>query len=473
MKNTKLISKLKLLDKEELGDFSRFIDSSSYNKNKDAVRLFEYLRAKGNHPVYSSEKLDKDYIVRKLFSEWKKNPERQMSYLMTILSDLVDKFIVFAEVEYDEFEHKQLLLKAYKRRQGDKFFDATVKTFQRDLDKSPERGVNYYFHQYRLNHERYTHHATRRVEVGVESLENTIKNLDLFYFGTKLRYSCEVRFRELQLSEKRELILLDEIMTTTNHPLFEDKPLIRVFSAIVRLYQKRDKNIYDQLKSLTLNCFDQFDKIEQHDIVSFVNNFCILEFNKGHTEYLAEIFEWYKHGLDHNVWIMEGHIEHAVFDNIVVIACRLSELEWVEQFIRMYSKYLREDVEENVKTMAQCRLAFAQNKFKQVLELLNDIEFIDSIYKINAESYTLQCYYELEGYEDAFYSKCDAFAKRCRRDKVISKEVKQLVLNFISMIRLIREAKYKGEGKEELLNKLKEKPAVFSTWLTKIIERDI
>jgi len=41
------------------------------------------------------------------------------------------------------------------------------------------------------------------------------------------------------------------------------------------------------------------------------------------------------------------------------------------------------------------------------------------------------------------------------------------------MIQLIHEAKYTGVSKEELLKKLKEKPAVFSTWLTKIIERDI
>jgi len=52
----------------------------------------------------------------------------------------------------------------------------------------------------------------------------------------------------------------------------------------------------------------------------------------------------------------------------------------------MYSKYLREDVEESVKIMARCRLAFAQNKFEQVLELLNGIEFINSMYKIEIKS---------------------------------------------------------------------------------------
>jgi len=396
-----------------------------------------------------------------------------MTYLMTILSDLVDRFIVFKEVECDEFEHKQLLLKAYKRRQGDKFFDTTIRTFQRDLDKSPERGINYYFHQYRLNHERYTHHATRRMEVGIESLENTIENLDLFYFGAKLRYACEIRLRELHLSDKSELILLDEIMHTIKHPLFEGKPLIQVFSAIVWLYRERGKSIYDQLKILIFEHFDEFDKLEQRDIVGFVNNFCILEFNKGQTEYLIEIFEWHEYGLNHNIWVTEGHIEHAVFDNIVFIACRLSKFEWVEHFIKAYSKYLREDVGESVKTMAKCRLAFAQNKFEQVLELLNGIEFINNMYKIHSEGYILQCYYELEGYEDAFYSKCEAFSKRCRRDKVINGELKGLVLNFIRMIQLIHEAKYTGVSKEELLKKLKEKPAVFSTWLKKIIERDI
>jgi len=458
MQNTKLVNKLKLLDKEELSDFGRFIGSSSYNGNKDAVKLFEYLRAKGN---------------RTLFPEWKKNSERRMTYLMTILSELVDRFVVFKEVECDKFEYKQLLLKAYKRRQGDKLFDATIKTLQRDLDKSPERGVNYYFHQYRLNQEQYMHNATRRIEAGVESLENGIRNLDIFYFGIKLKYSCEIRFRELQLSERSELILLDEMMKTTTHPLFKDKPLVQVFSTIVQLYSQRDKSTYSQLKTLIFEYFYQFDEIEQRDIVNFVNNFCILEYNKGQAEYLTEIFEWYEYGLNHNIWIAEGHIRHTIFDNIVVIACDLHKFEWVGQFIKMYSKYLREDVEESVKAMAECRLAFTQNKFEHVLKLINGIKFIDSSYKINLESYALRCYYELEGYEDAFYSKCEAFDRRCRRDRVVSKEHKQLVLNFISIIQLIHEAKYTGCNKKELLKKLKEKPAIFSRWLTKIIERDI
>jgi len=123
--------------------------------------------------------------------------------------------------------------------------------------------------------------------------------------------------------------------------------------------------------------------------------------------------------------------------------------------------------------MAWARVEFSQNNFEKVLELLNSVEFIDSQYKMNAESFILRSYYELDGYEDVFYSKCDSFARRCRRDRVMNKNSKKLILNFISLIKQIHEAKYHKVSKKKLLKRLNEKPSAFSKWLMKVIERDI
>lgn len=472
MKKTKLIDKLKLLQKDELNDFGRFINSSYYNKNKDAVKLFTYL--KDYHPVYASKKLDKDYVINKLFFDWKESSDRKLTYLTSILIELIDKFIAFKEIEYDKHENYQLLLKAYKRRQGNKFFDVTVKSFQRDLEISDIRDTNHYFHQYRLNQEAYMHNATQRIEIGIESLENAVKYLDLFYFSIKLRYSCEIYSRQLILSEKSELILLDNILKTVEcHSLFKDEPLIQIFSTIIHLYQTREGIVYKKLKKLIFNNIDQFDFIEQRDIITFANNFCITEWNKGEVEYLNEMFEWYEYGLVRGIYITEEKMEYVTFDNIVAIACKLDKFEWTERFIKTHSKYLVEDIEQSVKTMAWCHLEFSRDNFDEVLKLLNPVEFIDSQYKMNADSYILRCYYEVDGYEEVFYNKCESFARRCRRDKIMGESRKQLILNFISIIKQIHTGKYRKISKKELFRQMDEKPSAYSHWLIKIIERDI
>jgi len=211
MYKSKLIDRLRLLEKDELRDFGRFIESPYYNKDEKAIKLFKYL--KKYHPVFETTRLDREYIAGKLFPEWKEKKYNKISYLMTDLSQLVDDFITVRELENDDIEYRQLQLRAYKRRKGDWFFHQAAGKLRKDLNKAPERGIDYYFQQYRLNHHVYTHATTNRSKTHIQSLENTLNNLDLFYFSVKLRYSSEVELRQLMFSEENKLTLLDEILS--------------------------------------------------------------------------------------------------------------------------------------------------------------------------------------------------------------------------------------------------------------------
>jgi len=393
---------------------------------------------------------------------------------MSRFSQLVDDYFVWKETEYDASERYHALLKAYKRRKGDWFFDSTKTDFRKYLEKQPERGTDYYFHQYRLNHEVYTHNATQRLQTGIESLENVIDNLDAFYFSAKFRYGSEVRLRELHLAEKSELILLEEMLEAVKHPLFESKSFVHIFSTIIHLYETKNRALYDKLKSLIFENFEQFSVKEKLDMVTLANNFCILECNQGKSEYYVEIFELYEYGLNNGIWITDGIMDYAVFDNIVTVACNLKKFDWVDTFIKTYSKDLREDVQESVKTMALCRLEFSMNNFEKTLELLRDVEFVDVQYNINAKVFQLRSYYELDGYEVLFYDACNAFAQYCRRNKVIGNQQRELCLTFISFIKRLHQAKYqRTEGKKELLERLEKTPTILSGWLREKIEQDI
>ncbi len=471
MQKSKLIDKLRLVERDEMRDLGKFVESPFFNKDEKVVKLFDYL--KKYHPVFEHKKLDRDYIAKKLFPEWKDNAYKKLSHIMSRLSQLVDDYFVWKETEYDQSERYHALLKAYKRRKGDWFFDSAVGDFRKHLEKQPERGTDYYFHQYRMNHEVYTHTATERVQTEIDSLGNTINNLDLFYFGAKLRYSSEVRLRELYLAEKSELVLLDEMIAAIEHPNIKDNYFLKVFATIVELYQTREKTVYEKLKNLIREGDIKVSTPERMDMITMANNFCILEYNRGEISYLEEIFEWYEFGLQEGIWII-GHMDHAIYFSIVSCACALQKFEWTSDFIRKYTQYLRDEVQESTRIMAKSQLEFEMQDFEVTLELLRDVEFVDVQYNLRAKAYQLKCYYELDGYEVLFYDACNAFAQYCRRNKIIGEQARRINLNFISFIKKLHQAKYqRTEGRESLLNKLEETPIVFSRWFRKKIESDI
>lgn len=393
---------------------------------------------------------------------------------MTDLSQLVDDFITVRELEKNTFERQQFQLKAYKRRKGDWFFNQTAKKLKKDLDKAPERGIDYYFQQYRLNHEVYTHATTNRIQTRIQSLENTINNLDLFYFSSKLRYSSEVQLRQLMFSEKNELTLLDEILQTVHSSDFDNAVFVRVFAKVIQLYRTKDKSIYDDVKQLIIKNFSQFNPVEQVDIINLINSFCLWEYNQGKTEYLSEVFELHEFGLEQNIWIVDSRMRRAIFDNVVGTACNLRKFDWADAFIKRYNRYLREDIAEDVVMMARCRLEFSMDNFDKALELVRDTELIDGRYQESAKIFQIRCYYELTDYHDTFYDACNAFAQFCRRNKVMSQSTKTLYLNFVIFIKQLHQAKYSRiETKTQLLEKLSEKPTPYVSWLKEKIEQDI
>ena len=144
-------------------DLGKFIASPFFNKDEKVVKLFDYL--KKYHPVFEHKKLDREYVATKVFPEWKDNAYKKLSHIMSRLSKLVDDYFVWKETEYDASERYHALLKAYKRRKGDWFFNSAKADFRKHLEKQPERGTDYYFHQYRLNEEVFTHNATQRLSL--------------------------------------------------------------------------------------------------------------------------------------------------------------------------------------------------------------------------------------------------------------------------------------------------------------------
>ncbi|HMQ78307.1 MAG TPA: hypothetical protein PKE39_00890 [Ignavibacteria bacterium] len=90
MNNSGLILLVKSLDKTRLKELNSFIRSPYFNTNKALIKLFEYIRKQ--FPEYPAEKLEKEYVFKKLFGKAEYN-DGFFRVLMSNLQQLTEEYL--------------------------------------------------------------------------------------------------------------------------------------------------------------------------------------------------------------------------------------------------------------------------------------------------------------------------------------------------------------------------------------------
>ena len=120
------------------------------------------------------------------------------------------------------------------------------------------------------------------------------------------------------------------------------------------------------------------------------------------------------------------------FKNIIVVALRLGEFEWTENFIHKYNERLPEQYRDNSVTFNLARLNWYQKKYDKVVELLREVEYEDFAYNLGAKSMLLTTYYETDEIEP-LYSLLESFRVYLNRDKKMPEQQKTYYRNLIKL----------------------------------------
>ena len=80
------------------------------------------------------------------------------------------------------------------------------------------------------------------------------------------------------------------------------------------------------------------------------------------------------------------------------------------------------------------KVYFYQNQYNDVIELLREVEYKSHVYALGGKLLLLKTYYELKEYSP-LDSLTDSFRIYIRRNKIISKEVKQQYLNLLRFVK--------------------------------------
>lgn len=440
MENSKLDELLSLLSPKELKKLERFV-ASPYFCRQPVLGL---LLARWRRGEMGKEKLWEELYPGKPLDDLK------LRHLMADLMRLVERFLTIEEVESRPGLTRANLLRALRKRKADKVYLFTINKFQR-RPAYPHDGADSYLENHLLQKEHNAWLESRDLRSGQTNLQPTLESLDTFFLFSKLKYSCTILNNQKVVDTAEENILFDEILQHLRHHSYEHIPPIAIYHAIhAMLSSPEDAHHYQLVKELLQVHGPSIDPSEARYMYTFALNHCVGRINKGHSEFLREIFTLYQACLQAGFLFEKGELSPWNYKNIVAVALRLGEYDWTEGFIKEYREFIPAALRENAFTYNLARLHFYRREYSEVLRLLQQVEYEDLFYNLDSKVMLLKVYFELDEVE-ALDSLIDSFRIFLRRSKLISGHHRR---NYLNLIRFVKKMSRLSPGDGAKLSKI-------------------
>ena len=444
-KKSKLPELLALLNWRERQGLKKYVSSPFFNENPILTRFLDLILQGNSNP---------EEIWGELFpGEPYQDP--RLRHLRSELMRLVEGFLAFNEMRKQNGVQQTHLLRALRRKKAASLYEFTWRKISRKTSDAGA-GNDLFLEQYLLQAEHNTWLEHRSQRSGETHLQATVDSLDTFYLFSKLKYSCTILNNRKVVDVDYENLLLEEILLHLRKRSYDHVPGITIYFQIYEMLTEPEVDThYHVLKSLLEQYAPSFAKNEARDMYAFAMNHCIGRINKGQSEYLGEILELYKQGLEREILLENGLISPWDYKNIVVAGLRREEYKWTGKFIRSYRDRIPEAYRENAYTYNLAKFHFYQEEYSQVLKLLQQVDYDDVFYNLDSKVMLLKVYYELEEV-DALDSLIDSFRTFLRRNKLISAHHQR---NYLNLIRFVKKLSRLRPGDRKKLEKIRSEVA--------------
>ncbi|MEM1322695.1 MAG: hypothetical protein AAGG75_20690, partial [Bacteroidota bacterium] len=357
MYKNKLYSILTHFDKIEQNRLRKYLISPYFNRNETLVALFDLLIVHINKQ--KERELDKMEVWKHLFQDSAYDDVRYRKLFSDLLK-LVEGFLAHQVYDENPIHMATYLIEAVGRKKMERLYNSTMKTARRLSKQQFFKPANYYFYQYQIERNFYEAAQLELDRSSKTNIEDIMNNLDYFFLAEKLKYYCSILSRQNVVSFKYELLFLEEILSHINKHNYENVPPIAIYYQIY-LTQTDDNNTdhYFKLKDLLEKHSREFPINEAERIYTYAINYCISKINKGKQLFLKEFLELNEAILEKGI-LADGQLSPWRFQNIVVVALRLGNFNWTEEFINKYQHKLSEAFRENAVTYNTARLYWYQ-----------------------------------------------------------------------------------------------------------------
>ena len=450
MQKSKLVQVLSALNKREKQQFRRFVKSPYFNTRTESLKLLDYLLKKEQEAT----DLDRQQAFKAIWGrkEW---DDSQMRLEISYLYKLLKRYLAQLNFEADEEAFSLRLLRQLRERQLERVFTIEQKRLERHLEAQPYRDANFHEVQFNKESEANGMYGQQYLRLPNPHLQAKIDHLDQFYLMIKLKEACEMRNRERILGIPYQQHLIPEIRQfLAKHPdWLQESPSLQIYLSILTLQDHESNPNVEQmehLRSLLQINYPSLNPEEARGMFKHAVNYCIRQVNRSQAGFKNILFHLYEQGLQNQLLSSSGQITPSDFINISLIALQLGKEDWASDFIEQYQHSLPEQGRENAYYLTLAHLYRYQGHLSKAIQLLQEVQFSDISYQLNARMLLLFLFYDQQEWESALYH-IEAFQIFVRRQKQLFRDRKKAYINQLTLSRkliLIAERGKKWGGEE-------------------------
>ncbi|MEO0898942.1 MAG: hypothetical protein AAFY71_21200 [Bacteroidota bacterium] len=444
--------------------------SPFFNTHKETLDFFLILER--FYPDFEEDKVNREFVFTELYPDKTEDDynDSQMRTLRKYLLNKLTHFLAYQSWKNDSLA-VQLDLIDYLSTLGEpKILEKYIQR-GRSLAKQKElTGSRMFAHQFDLEIHALTFHVEHRSRKQIADLSANHKYLDWFFFLNKLKLYASSLNSELIFNEQIVQNPTAEFSFRFVGDFFEDfPPVIQAYYLGCKLLKFREKDLdvdFYRMKEIVRSCGENFENEDFGNLYVLLISIANQKYISGNGKYIEEMFEVYKDMLEHKL-LFDGEIFPVHnYKNLVTLGLRNNQLEWTEEFMEEYIKFVPVSYREDVYTYNKAHLYIYQDRFSDALKLLQMMKFLDTFYQLGAKMLQLKIYYEQSDVE-TFFNFAKTFQNNIRRQKDLPESRKKAYDNFVKLCRnLFRVKIQEKDFSESILEEIEmTQPIIEKHWL--------
>ncbi len=461
MIESSLILLLKKFDKQQLKDFNNFVKSPFFNTNSALVKLYEYIRKQ--YPDYNPEKLEKEFVYKKLFGKTEYN-DGFLRVLMSNLQSLAEEYLTYNRFQADTLIKKKYLLDALSgigaRKQAEKVLNEGLKEISKLSPQNPDDYLGMYHMAFYKRYFYSTQFVVNKSNKPDESIFDEQKYF-IMHFLLRTLAGHFYHLNQMQIiSYEPKLIFLDEItLFLERNPGYLEVPMLNITFLRLLLLKNNDIKDYYRLKESFYRTFEKLDIKDAFNTISVILNYCQRNYSQTDDElFQLEKFDILKFAIknDLNTFEKSEGMDGSRFHNIVSTALDFKETGWAEDFIKNFGNKLDPDKKDYLIAFADAMVLSSRKENDEALERLSKLRNpASSNDKFNLKVLQMKIYFEMD-FIDQAESSADSFRHMIQNDNVLPEAYKELHKNFYNFYMKLLSIKLKHDRTLliELLGKL-------------------
>ncbi len=469
MQKSVLTEIVRSLEKKEIRELNKWLQSPAHNQRQDVIKLFDFLvknlpngdeaaeKAKAWKAVFPSQPYDDAYM-------------RQVMYF---LLKAIEEYLVFAEMLSDEVQYQISLTRIYRKRKLEKAYKQAFRIGSDGLKNQPLRNTYYLLNKYFLEEVEYERliGVSQNTSVNLQEMSDAAEK---WFIAEKIRIGCAMfaHHTVYQKATYNEGLLNNMMEYSKSNELLEEPAIAAYYHVYMANKYFDQEQYFDQLEEMIHHQMSKFDHSEVRTLYQAALNYCVGKVNRGRLDFVRRLFELYKNGLESKYLLENGQVSRYTFLNTVGSALKASEYDWAEHFINQFQQFLDEKHRLGAVNFSLSRLYFEKGDYNKAQQFLTHFEYDDMLQNIVAKTMLLKIYYERDDL-DAFESLLESMRTYLQRKEALDPSRKTAYKNMISAMKKLLHLNIFSKAQKETFREMVQKtnPLMEREWLLEQLDR--